>query len=113
MKPQDAPFRKNTNNYDFLRISANVILVIGLIVGFYYLGFVVRQDAANREYGVNTHTQQYQAMLLDKERAYATQYNSLADGPQKAQMKSTFCATYLDLTQPPADLVAANSTICN
>lgn len=87
---------------------AAVLLCVGGWYGYWHLA----KAGQNNRYDVNTHSQQYQAALVSQERDRVAGYDAATDPAQKQQIKATFCAVYLDLTQVPADLSAAHARIC-
>jgi len=79
------------------------IAVVAILVGGWFGFWALAR--ANQQ-------QQYQASLISQERDRVAGYDAAADGPQKEQIKSTFCAIYLTLKPAPEDLAAAYSRIC-
>jgi hypothetical protein len=97
----------------FLWILLALAVIAGLSVGGWYLHWHLAKSSVDRTYQINTHSQQYQQSLIQQERDYAHDYDAVTNDGQKEQLKSTFCSTYADLTQPPNDLIVAYSRICN
>ena len=91
---------------------AAVVVVAGICVGGWFLYWGLAHANQQQQYSVNTDGQQYQAALVSQERDRAAAYAVAADGPQKLQIKSTFCAVFPTLKPAPADLIQANSQIC-
>lgn len=89
-----------------------LILLVAIAVGGWEGGWWLNKANANKQYQVNINTQQYQAGLISQERDNVIGWQSATDSGQKDIIKNTFCTMYLNLTQPPADLVFANSKIC-
>jgi len=95
-----------------LGVIVALALVAAVTIGGWQLGWWLNKANANKQYEVNTHTQQYQAGLISQERDNVIGWQHANDSAQKDLIKNTFCTMYLSLTQPPADLVFANSKIC-
>ena len=89
-----------------------VAVSIAAAIGIYWGSWALAEQNQTNQYKVNTNSQQYQAALVDQERDRIQGYDTAAEGAQKAQITSTFCAAYLSLTLPPTDLVLANARIC-
>jgi nitrogen fixation-related uncharacterized protein len=88
------------------------IAVVAILVGGWFGFWALARANQQQQYQVNTDGQQYQASLISQERDRVAGYDAAADGPQKEQIKSTFCAIYLTLKPAPEDLAAAYSRIC-
>lgn len=96
-----------------LLIVLSIIVFIGLCVGGWFLYWAVALQNQNQQYGVNTHSQQYQSSLISQERDAAQGWTNATDPAQKKQIAETFCAVYSDLTEKPIDLVQADARMCN
>lgn len=96
----------------FFALIAAGLTVVLLSIGGWYGYWALAKSGQNNQYNVNTHTQQYQAGLVAQERDRVTGYDAAVDPAQKAQIKTTFCQVYTDLTQPPADIQSAYARIC-
>lgn len=90
-----------------------IAIVAGLGTGAWFGYWWLAPKAANNQYNVNTHTQQFQTGLVQQLRDKVQGYQLATDPAQKANFAQTFCAMYVDLTQPPQDLIQAHFTICN
>ena len=95
-----------------LAVAGTVVATIAIIVGIWYGYWAIARAAQSNRYDVNTHSQQYQAGLVAQERDLITGYDAAIDSGQKQQIKSQFCATYLQLDPPTPDLVLAHARIC-
>ena len=98
----------------FLVILA-VIGGIALLVALWFVGWQVAKANTDQQYQVNTHSQQYQASLVQQEQDRVQGYDTATDPAQKQQISATFCSVYQELTHPETypDLVQANARICN
>lgn len=97
---------------DFKGLIIGIVIIAVVGVGGWFLYWTLALKGANNQYNVNTHTQQYQAGLVQQLRDKQQGYDLATDPAQKANFKQTFCAMYPDLTQPPNDLIDANIRIC-
>jgi hypothetical protein len=105
--------REGVNAFKVTALSVvGLLLLVGIVVGGWQLGWWLNKANANKQYEVNTHTQQYQAGLISQERDDVIGWEQATDANQRDLIKGQFCTIYLNLTQPPADLVFANSKIC-
>lgn len=98
-----------------MKILLTILGVIGLIalaVALWFGGWALTQANQNQQYRVSTGGQQYQSGLVSQERDRIAGYDKAADGPQKEQIRTTFCQVYPDLNPAPADLVSAHARIC-
>lgn len=93
-------------------ILGGILLTAGLCIGGWYGYWALAKAGQSNRYDVNTHSQQYQAGLVAQERDRVTGYDTATDPAQKAQIRSTFCATYAELDPPTPDLVDAHIRIC-
>lgn len=100
---------------------AGIIAVLGvfavLCIGGYGVYWWVSKDSTDRQYGINTHSQQWNAAKVDQLRNLAHDYDVAQDPGQKAAIQSQFCSIYQVLKPaPPAnatdDLFAAHTSIC-
>lgn len=87
---------------------AVIVIAVGIWFGYWWIA----KASQSQRYDVNTHSQQYQAGLVAQERDLITGYDAATDPAQKAQIRSQFCATYLQLNPPTPDLVLAHDRIC-
>lgn len=88
-----------------------VVVAIGVVIAGWQANWWFAKKNVDRQYDVNVHSQQYQAAQIDQLRNYIQAYNASDDDAQKAQIKSTFCAVFPNLTQPPVDLQEADMRI--
>lgn len=88
------------------------LAVIMIAVGIWFGYWWIAKASQSQRYDVNTHSQQYQAGLVAQERDLITGYDAATDPAQKAQIRSQFCAIYLQLDPATPDLVLAHDRIC-
>lgn len=93
-------------------ITLAVIIIVGLSVGGWYAYWAVHAANVDRNYKVNTSSQQYQSGLVSREQDDIAGWHAAADPAQKAYLKTTICTNFVDLTVPPADIVHAYTEIC-
>lgn len=86
-------------------------VVAAIMIGGWKLHWWAAKAAQNNQYQVNTSSQQYQSGLVSQERDRVQGWLNATDATQKSLIGSMFCATYLDLTQVPADLSQAAAEI--
>jgi hypothetical protein len=92
-------------------IAIGGLVIIGCVV--LYLGYWwLNKDSTERQYDVNTGTQQYQNGIISQLRNDARGWQVATDPAQKSLLASEFCTQYLNLTAPPADITASKTTIC-
>ncbi|MFJ4653813.1 hypothetical protein ACIP5Y_21310 [Nocardia sp. NPDC088792] len=93
-------------------IAGAIGVFAAVCVGGWQLHWWTALHGADNRYQVNTHTQAYQASLVSQLRDTAEAYRLAVDPGQKTALKSTFCATYLDLTPNtvPNDVLYAHDT---
>lgn len=96
-----------------LATVAGVLVVVALAVGGWQLHWYLAKSAVGHQYDINTGTQQYQAGLISQERNNVLAWNRAVDPGQKQAIADQFCAVYLNINPPPADLLNANVTICH
>jgi hypothetical protein len=86
-----------------------IILCVVAYLGYWWLA----RDTTERQYDVNTQTQQYQAGVAAQLRDDARGWQVATDPAQKSLLASQFCTQYLIIIDPkPADLVQSNQVIC-
>lgn len=95
-----------------LRAIGATILGVAILAALWFAYWFLALRAQENRYEVNTHSQQYQSALIAQERDRVAAYDVATDDAQRAQLASTFCAVYAELTEPPADLIAANGRLC-
>ena len=95
-----------------LKIVGLTIASLALVVGLWFGGWALAGLNQTKQYQVNTNSQQYQGGLVSQERDRIAGWDAAVDGPQKAQIKTTFCQVYQDLKPAPDDLVTAYGRIC-
>lgn len=95
-----------------MKATLITIGVIAIAVGLWFGGWALAGANQTKQYQVNTSSQQYQAGLVAQERDRVQGYATATDDAQKKQIALTFCQVYPDLKPAPADLVAAQSTLC-
>lgn len=88
------------------------LAVIMIAVGIWFGYWWIAKASQSQRYDVNTHSQQYQAGLVAQERDLITGYDAATDPAQKAQIRSQFCAIYLQLNPATPDLALAHDRIC-
>jgi hypothetical protein len=88
------------------------VVVSAIAVGCWFGYWALAEQSQTNQYKVNTDSQQYQASVIDQERDRIQGYDASTDPAQKAQIASTFCASFPSLTLAPADLVMASARIC-
>lgn len=89
-----------------------------LIVGGYGAYWWLAKNNAQKQYEVNTNTQQWQSSKIDQLRNLSHDWGVAQDPGQKQVIGSQFCSIYqLVNPLPPAngtaDLFTVHSTICN
>lgn len=94
-------------------LLAALIVAAVIVFGGWRLGWWFKQQDIGLQRDVNVNSQQYQDGLISQERDRVQAYDAAVDGAQKEQLKSTFCAVYLNIVQPPVDLSQANARICS
>jgi Na+/glutamate symporter len=92
---------------------AVVVTIVAVIVGAYFGYWVIERFNQSNRYEVNTHSQQYQSMLVDAERDRVTAYYASNDVGQRTAIANVFCASYAELDPPTDDLVTARDQICS
>lgn len=93
-------------------IIAAILVVALCATGGWFGYWWMAKASQNNRYDVNTHSQQYQAGLIAQLRDKAAGWDAAVDTAQKTQIAESFCALYVDLTQPPSDLQSAHIRIC-
>lgn len=93
-------------------IAAVALATVLVIVAGWFAYWAIAKAVQSDRYGVNTHSQQYQAGLVAQERDLITGYDAATDPAQKAQIRSQFCGIYLQLEPPTPDLSLAHDRIC-
>jgi nitrogen fixation-related uncharacterized protein len=88
------------------------VTVVAILVGGWFGYWALAKKSTSNQYDVNTHNQQFQSGLVAQERNYVQGYDAAPDGPQKQQIKATFCQIYPDLSPAPSDLIVAHARIC-
>ena len=92
-------------------VAIGALVIIGCVVA--YLGYWwLNKDSTERQYDVNTGTQQYQNGIISQLRDDARGWQVATDPGQKSLLASQFCAQVLNLTTEPADITASKTTIC-
>lgn len=96
-------------------MSALVKVGVGIAVAallLWLLYWATYRANLEQQRDANHTSQQWQDAQIAAERNRAADYDRITNEGQKAQIKATFCAVYADITNPPADLVAAHAHIC-
>jgi hypothetical protein len=109
---QDSVHGGGSVSRNVLLAAVAVLLFVALCIAAWFGYWALKETNVDKQYKVNTNTQQYQAGLISQERDAVMGWNTAVDPGQKDLIKTTFCTQYLNLTQPPADLVFAQSKIC-
>ena len=92
-------------------VAIGALAIIGCVV--LYLGYWwLNKDSTERQYDVNTGTQQYQNGIISQLRNDARGWAVATDPAQKSFLADQFCTQVLNLTTEPADITAAKITIC-
>lgn len=94
------------------RIIGTALVAIVVVAALWLGGWGIYRANLEQERDANHTSQQWQDATVAAERARIQGYDAATNDAQKAQIKATFCATYTELTNPPADLVSANARIC-
>jgi uncharacterized membrane protein affecting hemolysin expression len=68
--------------------------------------------ATNKQREINHNSQQYQDSLIVQERNAVTAINTANSDEQKQFFTDQFCAQYVDIIQPPSDLMIAHGKLC-
>jgi len=89
------------------------IVAVAVCVGLWFGGWALYKANVAQEREVNHTSQQWQDATVAAERARIQGYDASTSDAQKKQIKSTFCAIYVTIQNPPADLAVANARICN
>lgn len=110
MEIHDSDFRRGMRTSLLVGLAVTMLIVV--IAGGYWGYWWLARKNNDNQFNVNTHSQGYQAALIQQERDRVSAYDAAVDESQKYNIKQTFCSMYADLTQPPADLVSAQQRIC-
>lgn len=97
----------------FMAILAGIILVAAVVLGGWSAGWWFKEQNVGNQRDVNRNSQQYQDGLVSQQRSLVQGYDVAVDESQKKQISLRFCASYLNLVEPPNDLVQAEARICN
>lgn len=99
---------------NFGKLIVAFVVAVALIVGAWYgyWTWIAPKSVAN-QYNVNVHSQSYQAGLVSQLEDKVAGYDLATDPAQKANFAQFICSRYVDLTQPPQDLIEAHARICN
>lgn len=89
----------------------SVLGTILLVVGGWFLYWNLSGSATSHRYEINEKSQQKQAGIITQLRNYVQAYDD-SEGPQKEQVRLTFCSMYETLTIVPNDIRYANERIC-
>lgn len=102
---------------DVLKVVGAAVLTAGTLAGLgygsYELYWHVAKANVAHQYDVNTGTQQFQSGLIAQERNLTIAWHKATDPAQKSAIADQFCAVFQNVQPAPADLVVANTSICN
>jgi len=113
---QEASTRRPDNRKVAMKNATAIVAITlataAILVGGWFAYWQIAKAGQSARYDVNTHSQQYQAGLVAQERDLITGYDAATDPGQKAQIRSQFCAIYLQLNPATPDLSLAHDRIC-
>ena len=92
---------------------AGFAVFVVLCVAGWFVYWNVHKANLDQNNQANHQSQQYQDALISQERDRVQGYDAATDKTQKAQIASTFCQVYPNITHPPTDLVQAEARICH
>lgn len=82
------------------------VALVAIILGGWQAGWWFTAQNVDRNYHVNTHSQQYQGGLIQQARDDARGWAASMDPSQKDLLKGEFCGAYADLTEVPNDVAS-------